>query len=136
MPPNHCEDTCRAASEELHDYCKVIEISGIDSSWPENIQDTNNLYRLEAEAGAPRFRAGRPSYVSIPARRSGTTLDGRATKWDYYMYATTLNGFTEWLLDRNSTEDDGAADFVASADYSPQHINSDWSFSTRKSSIG
>ena len=102
---------------------QVIRISGVDSGYPVQVQDINNNYRLETEQGVTLLRNGRPSYRSIPARRGEGS---RSSKLDYFLYSTRTNGFTEWLIDRNDLEADGAAAFFASSSYLPQHMNADW----------
>ena len=68
----HCEATCR----ELHPstYCEVLTIEGLESghtSWPPKVNDLNTRYRLLTRLEKPIMVNGRPSYRSIPSRRSG-----------------------------------------------------------------
>mmetsp|Transcript_5827 Transcript_5827/g.15162 ORF Transcript_5827/g.15162 Transcript_5827/m.15162 type:complete len:190 (-) Transcript_5827:60-629(-) len=122
MPTTHCEEYCRTTFS--FEYCQVLEVSGVDGDWPVEVRDINNNFRLETERGIPILRNGRPSYRSIPARRGR----GNAAKLDYFIYSTEARGFTEWLIDRNDLEADGAAGFFASASYLPQSLNTDWVF--------
>ena len=87
--------------------------------------DMLNLYQLEAEADAPLLRDGRPSYRSIPARRTNN-VGQRTTKLDYYLYSTRLRGFNEWLLDTNDVDTDGAIAFSSDANIEPYNIHTDW----------
>lgn len=120
-----CETRCRAASFGASGFCPVLEIYGMErSAWDEDTLDIMNVYRLEAEADAPILRDQRPAYRSIPARRPAGSA--RATKLDYYLYATRLKGYTEWLFDTNDVDSDGAAAYVSSADLVPYDINSEW----------
>jgi hypothetical protein len=120
----HCEERCRTTADEA--YCPIIEVTGLDTArWTQDTLDIINLYRLEAEADVPLLRAGRPLYRSIPARRPAGT--GRATKLDYYLYATRIRGFEEWLLDQNDIDADGAVAYVSDSNFAPYRINSDWS---------
>ncbi len=92
----HCEESCRAV--HVGDYCKVIQLTGLDpSAWPEDTLDITNVYRLEAEADIPQLRNGRPTYRSIPARRSreAAAKSGRKNKLDYYIYSTRQAGYDE-----------------------------------------
>lgn len=123
MPPSYCEDYCRSAFE--FEYCQVLEVSGVDHSWPIEVRDVNNNYRLETEQELPILRNGRPSYRSIPARRG---FGSRTAKLNYFLYSTHVAGFTEWLFDSNDIESDGAAGFLASANFLPQTMSADWSF--------
>ena len=43
------------------------------------------------------------------------------------LYATTVRGYTEWLLDTNDIDTDGAAAVVSDSNLAPYRINSDWS---------
>jgi len=118
----HCEERCRTSLAPA--FCRVIEVVGLATSrYEDDTLDMMNLYRLEAEADVPLLRDGRPSYRSIPARR--TSGSGRATKLDYYLYSTRRRGYSEWLLDTNDIEDDGAAAFASDANLEPYRINSD-----------
>ena len=68
----HCEATCR----ELHPstYCEVLTIEGLESghtSWPPKVTDLNTRYRLLTRLEKPIMVNGRPTYRSIPSRRSG-----------------------------------------------------------------
>lgn len=120
----HCEERCRAATFEQ--YCTILEVGGLDPArWSSDTLDMMNLYRLEAEQATPLLRDGRPIYRSIPARRPAGS--SRATKLDYYVYATNLRGFTEWLLDTNDIDSDGAVAYVSDSNLAPYRINSDWS---------
>ena len=107
----YCEERCRSESDA--EYCEIIEVSGLDSGkfprslWNEDTLDIQNLYRLEAEAEKPILRTGRPSYRSIPARRPPGS--SRINKLDYHLYATNVRGYTEWLLDRDERDTNGAA---------------------------
>ena len=76
---------------------QVIQVSGVGAGWPIEVQDVNNNFRLVTEQGVPILRNLRPSYRSIPARRSGGS---RKAKLDYFLYSTAANGFIEWLIDR------------------------------------
>ena len=122
----HCEEHCRTSSSVVGaGYCDLVEVSGLGGHhWNADAKDMNNLYRLEAEAGNPLLREGRPIYRSIPALRSDGSA--RATKLDYYIYATRLRGFTEWLIDTNDIADDGAAAYVSASNLAPYLVNSDW----------
>jgi hypothetical protein len=112
----HCETFCRDAAFES--FCPVLEVSGLDSRrWDDDTLDIMNLYRLEAEQGSPLLRDGRPFYRSIPARRPAGSA--RATKLQYYLYATHTRGYTEWLIDTNDLDSDGARAFVADATLAP-----------------
>lgn len=128
----HCESTCRAVAYPTP-FCDVLEITGLDrGSWDEDVLDIMNLYRLEAEQEVPLLRDRRPYYRSIPARRPPGSA--RKTKLDYYLYATRRNGFTEWMLDTNEFDADGASAFVADSTLAPYHINSEWTVYRRQSS--
>ena len=124
----YCTERCR--SEAFEEYCTILEVTGLDvgqwprSLWAEDTLDMMNLYRLEAEAGVPLLRNGRPAYRSIPARRPPGSA--RLTKLDYYLYATNVRGYTEWLLDTNDIDTDGAAAVVSDGNLAPYMINSDW----------
>lgn len=125
----YCEERCRSESDA--EYCEIIEVSGLDSGkfprslWNEDTLDIQNLYRLEAEAEKPILRTGRPSYRSIPARRPPGS--SRINKLDYHLYATNVRGYTEWLLDRDERDTNGAAAVVSDGNLVPYRINSDWS---------
>ena len=122
---SHCEERCRTSL--AGEYCRVLEIRGLQHSrYSEDVLDLINLYRIEAEADVPLLRDGRPSYRSIPARRSSTS-GGRATKLDYYLYSTRVRGFNEWLLDTNDVDTDGATAHASDGNILPYKINSDWS---------
>jgi hypothetical protein len=130
----YCEERCRAdafGALASGAYCTILEVSGLDSGvwprslWSEDTLDMQNLYRLEAEAEVPLLRNGRPAYRSIPARRPPGSA--RLTKLDYHLYATTVRGYTEWLLDTNDIDTDGATAVVSDSNLAPYRINSDWS---------
>ena len=117
----HCEERCR----ELHPstYCEVLTIEGLESghtSWPPKVNDLNTRYRLLTRLEKPIMVNGRPTYRSIPSRRSGFRA---VRKIDYYLYSTTTNGFDEWLLDQDQEPYNGATAFVASADFLPYEIS-------------
>ena len=120
---DHCETTCRMAA--FTSFCPVLRVTGLDEDrWDEDTLDIENLYRLEAEADVPLLRDGRPYYRSIPARRPEGS--SRTTKLDYYLYATRTRGYTEWLIDTNDVDSDGAKAVVSDATLVPYRINSDW----------
>ena len=118
-----CEDHCRSAA--FSTFCNVLEISGLDTSrWDEDTLDIMNTYRLEAEQDVPLLRGGRPYYRSIPARRPAGSA--RATKLDYYLYATNTRGYTEWLLDTDDVDTDGAVAYVSDSTLTPYRVSSVW----------
>ena len=143
--PAHCEERCR----ELHPstYCEVLTIEGLEdghTSWPPKVNDLNTRYRLLTRLEKPIMLNGRPTYRSIPSRRSGfravRKIDyylvrarlglglanphpNQVRKIDYYLYSTAMNGFDEWLLDQDQEPFNGATAFVASADVLPYEIS-------------
>ena len=84
----------------------------------------------QAEQKRAILRNGRPYYRSVPARRPAGS--SRVNKLDYYMYATRVRGFDEWLLDTNDIDTDGAQAHVSDANLLPYRINSDWSIFNHK----
>lgn len=127
----YCEEYCRSAADAS--YCTILEISGLGTGtgpwhaalWHPDTLDMMNLYRLEAEAGVPILRTSRPMYRSIPARRPPGSV--RLTKLDYYLYATNVRGYHEWLLDTNDIDTDGAQAVASDGNFAPYRVNSDWS---------
>jgi hypothetical protein len=118
-----CEQRCRTSL--ANDYCRVLEITGLDyGRYPQDTLDLMNTYRIEIEADVPLLRDGRPSYRSIPARRS-SSFTGRKNKLDYYLYSTRVGGFSEWLLDTNDVDTDGAVAHASDSNILPYKINSD-----------
>uniref|UniRef100_A0A7S2HRY9 Uncharacterized protein n=1 Tax=Haptolina brevifila TaxID=156173 RepID=A0A7S2HRY9_9EUKA len=85
-----------------------------------------NNFRLDSEAGVPLLRDGRPAYRSIPARRT-SRFSIRKNKLDYYLYSTRVRGFSEWLLDTNDIDTDGAVAHASDSNILPYLVNSDWS---------
>ena len=117
----YCETTCQ---ENIGtEFCPLIRFGGVDDSWPDEVQDVNTVFRIETDAAAPILANGRPRYRSVPSRRSRFS-----SRVDYYLYSTERSGFTEWLIDRNDNEVDGATAFVASNDFAPSDIHSGWAF--------
>lgn len=101
------------------EFCEVIEVTGVPLSWPDEVQDMNTRYRLLKQREAPIIANGRPTYRSIPSRRSGFS---QTRKLDYFFYSTSLAGYDEWLLDLDQDPNDGASAFVGSSDLLPEHI--------------
>ena len=128
----YCESRCRAVAYPGASFCDVLEIDGLlPSAWDEDTLDINNLYRIEAAQGTPILRDQRPYYRSIPSRRPAGSA--RATKLDYYLYATRRRGFTEWVFDTDEFDFNGAQAYVSDATLAPYHINSEWTvWSTRR----
>jgi hypothetical protein len=120
---DHCQKFCRDSHET--EFCRVLEVNGLERGhYSEDTRDLLNLYRIETEGDKPLLRGGRPSYRSIPARRT-SIVSGRATKLDYYMYSTRIRGFEEWLLDTNDLDTDGAVAHASESNIAPYKLNSD-----------
>ena len=80
-PEELCVDHCREAHITTA-YCRVLEVTGVDSSWSYDVRDINNKYRLEEEGSVAIMRNGRPQYRSVPARRIEGS-DDRVNKLNY-----------------------------------------------------
>ena len=113
----HCEARCREIHPST--YCEVLTISGLQegaTNWPAKVDDLNTRYRMlvrqctsadahcrahcpahyhaqcrgiQTKLEKPIIINGRPTYRSIPSRRSGFRP---VRKIDYYMYSTAING--------------------------------------------
>lgn len=117
LAQGHCVEWCETTFPV--EFCGVLKVTGVPNTLPDEAQDMNTRYRLLKQREAPIVANGRPTYRSIPSRRTGVS---QTRKLDYFLYSTSLAGYDEWLLDLDFDPTDGANAFVGSSDLLPEHI--------------